>query len=80
MDEVQVEIVQIETPKGGVDRLVGGLLAGVLDLQLGGDEQIRSVDAAARDGAADRLHVAGGRGGVEEPVAGSERVGHHGRS
>ena len=75
VDEVQVEVVQAEALQGLVELALGGVLAGVLDPHLGGDEQLVARDAALGDRAADGFLVAVGGGGVDRPVAGGERVG-----
>ena len=72
VDQVQVEVVEAQTPQRGVERLLGVLLAGVLYPQLGGDEQLPVGDAAGGDGAADGFLVAVGGSGVEVAVAGGQ--------
>jgi hypothetical protein len=64
VDQVQVEVVQAELAQRGVEGALGVILAGVLDPQLGGDEQVLARDAAPLDRAADRFLVAVGGGGA----------------
>ncbi len=75
MDQVEVEVVQAEQPQGLVELALGGLLTGVLDPHLGGDEQLLARDAALGDRPADGFLVAVGGGGVDGPVAGGKGVG-----
>jgi len=54
VDQVQVEVVQAEALERGLERSLGvGLDGGVLDPQLGGDEQLIAGDPAGCDGPAD---------------------------
>ena len=75
VDEVQVDVVEAEPLERRLERTPGVALAGVLDPELGGDEQLVARDAAGGDGAADGLLVLVGGGGVQRAVAGGERVG-----
>ena len=69
VDQVEVDVVEAEPLEGPLEGGLGVGLAGVLDPQLGRDEQLVARDAAAAHGPADRLLVPVGGGGVDEPVA-----------
>jgi hypothetical protein len=76
VDEVQVHVVEAEPLKRRLERALCVVLAGLLDPELGGDEQFAARDAAAGDGLADGYLVLVGGGGVERAVAGGECVRH----
>jgi hypothetical protein len=69
VDEVQVHVVQAEPLKRRLEGALCVVLAGLLDPELGGDEQFAPRDAAAGDGSADGFLVLVGGGGVERAVA-----------
>jgi hypothetical protein len=75
VDEVEVHVIEAQPLQRRVDRALGVLLAGILDPQLGGDEQLLARDAALLDGPPHGLLVAVRGGGVEGPVARGEGVG-----
>jgi hypothetical protein len=75
VDQVEVDAVEPEPLQRPVERGLGPRLAGVLDPQLRGDEQLVTRDAAAAQGAADGLLVPVGGCGVDEPVPDLERSG-----
>ena len=58
VDQVEVDVVETETLEGPLESGPRLGLAGILDPQLGRDEQLVSRDAAAGHGPADRLLVA----------------------
>ena len=60
MNQVEVEIGEAQIVQRGLDSLLGGLIAGVLHPQLGGDEQLLARHA--------------GFFGIDQAVAGSNRV------
>jgi hypothetical protein len=72
VDQVQVDPVEAEPLERCLERALGVGLAGVLDPELGRDEQLVSRDAARTDRSADRFLVVVGRSGVDEPVANLE--------
>lgn len=57
MDQVEVEIVETQSLERLLERAPGVGLPGVLDPQLGGDEQVVAGEAAAPDSATDRFFV-----------------------
>jgi len=74
--QVQVRVLEAELGQGCVEGAASVVLdRGVLDPQLGGDEQLLPRDAAGGDGAPDGLLVLVGRGGVDVPVADLEGLG-----
>lgn len=70
MDQVQVEPVQAEPLQGSLEHRPGVVLPGVLDPQLGRDEQVLTGKAAGGDRPPDGFLVLVGGGGVQVPVAG----------
>ncbi len=74
--QVQVDVVESELGQGCLQGAAGVVLGGgVLDPELGGDEQVLAGDAAVLDRVADGVLVAVGGGGVQQPVAGGEGIG-----
>jgi hypothetical protein len=57
VDQIEVEVVQAEALKRLLKGALGVGFAGVLDPNLGGDEQVLARDAAAPDRATDRFFV-----------------------
>ena len=76
MDEVQVHVVEAEPLQRRLERALCVVLAGLLNPELGGDEQFAARDAATGDGSADGFFVLVGGGGVARAVAGVECVRH----
>jgi hypothetical protein len=74
VDEIQVQVVEAEALQRRLERAPGAGFAGVLDPELGRDEKLLARDARGADRAADRFLVLVGRGGVDVPVAGGERL------
>jgi len=74
VDQVQVEIVQAEPRQRRVDGFLRARVAGVLDPQLGGHEQVAARHAARRDALADSRLVHIGRRGIDQAVAGADGV------
>jgi hypothetical protein len=74
VDQVQVEGVESEALERRLERPASALLAGVLDPQLGRDEQLVARDAGGADRSADFCFVLVGSGGVDVPVADGERL------
>jgi len=68
VDEVEVDVIEAEAVQRSLEGSLGGVVAGVLHPQLGGDEQVVAGDAALGDGAPDRLLVLIGGGGVDVPA------------
>ena len=68
VDQVEVKVIQSEKLQRSFERLNGVFLTGVLDPELGGDEQLLAGDAAAPDGASDGFLVGVGGGGVDQAV------------
>ena len=65
VDEIQVQIIQPQLVQGGLERLLGVFIAGVLNPQLGGDEQLLPGDARLAQGCAYGFLVEIGGGGAE---------------
>jgi hypothetical protein len=68
VNQVEVKVIQSEKLQRSFERLRSVFLTGVLDPELGGDEQLLAADAAALDGASDGFLVGVGRGGVDQAV------------
>ena len=75
VDQVEVDVIEAEPLEGPLEGGPRVGLAGVLDPQLGGDEQLVAGMPLLAHGPADRLLVAVGGGGVDVPVADLERRG-----
>ena len=69
VDEVEVDVVEAEPLERTLDRGPGLCLTGLLDPQLGGDEQLIAGDAAGGHGTANCFLVLIGGGCVEVAVA-----------
>ena len=76
MDQEQVDVVGAQAAQGVIDGARGGLVPGVGDPDLGGQEDVLSRQAGGGDGGAHPLLVAIGLGGVDVPVADLEGLEH----
>jgi len=74
VDQIQIEVVQAQAPKRCLERPLGVVLAGVLDPEFGGDEQLLAGNTALRDRPPYRLLVVVPGGGVDRAISGCERV------
>ena len=76
MDEQQVDIVGLQLAQALVDAAGGFLLAGVRYPYLCREEQFLAFQSAAFPGAAHALFVLIGLGGIYQPIANAQRIGH----
>ncbi len=74
MDQVQIDVVQPQLLHRGLNGLLGTLVAGVLNPQLGGNEQFLPGHTALGDGLAHGLLIHIGCCRVDEAVAGGDGV------
>ena len=76
VDQIQVQVVQPQLFHGSLEGFLGALIPGVLNPELGCDEQLLPGDSAPPNGGAHRFLVEIGGGGVDETVAHREGVAH----
>jgi len=69
VDQVEVQVIELQTPKRGVDGVPRALEAGVLHPKLGRDEELIARHPASGDAAPDGFLVEVRRRGVDEAVA-----------
>ena len=74
MNQVEIEVGKAQIVQRGLDGLLGGLIAGVLHPQLGGDKQLLARHTGFFDGLAHCLFVHVSGSGIDQAVAGSNRV------
>lgn len=70
MEEIEVDVIQIQESQGGLDALLGGLVAEVLEPELRGDEELFAGDSGGADCASHGGLVLVCGGGIDMPVAG----------
>src|SRR6185436_614691 len=73
VDEVEVERVELQAPHRTLERSARLVVAGVVDPEFRGEEDLLARHAAALDGVPNRLLVAIGRRRIEKAVADAER-------
>ena len=69
VDKVEVEVVELQTVQAALELCFGGIVAGAVQPQFGGDEDVFPLDAARADGTADLFFVEVGGSGVDVAVA-----------
>ena len=74
VDEVEVEVVKLQTVQAALELCFGGIVAGAVQPQFGGDEDVFPLDTARTDGAADLFFVEVGGSGVDVAVAAGDGI------
>ena len=73
VDQVQIQILQLQPLQRSFKRLLGAFVSGILNPELGGDEQLFSWHTASLDGVADGLFIAISSRGINQTVASAYR-------
>ena len=73
VDQVQIEIIELQSLERSFERLLCALVTGIRDPQLGRDKQLFSCHTTAFDGSADCLFISVRRRGVNQAIAGADR-------
>ena len=69
VDKVEVEVVELQTVQAALELCFSGVVAGAVQPQFGGDEDVFPLDAARANGVTDLLFVEVGGSGINVAVA-----------
>ena len=68
MDEIKIHIIELQAVQGTLELRLGPLIAGILQPEFGGDEQLAALDATPPNPVADLGFILIGGGGIDQPV------------